>query len=273
MFQGFEEGELNFLPTYKFIPGTDEYDNRPDKKLRPPAWCDRVLWRVRNPARASAAQGCTAKANEVPNLLGQDLASSAATDPASALPSGMLTVAQELRSPVEVLRREVEKSDVSCVHVPPDHYVRQLSYCRGLAPRISDHKPVSATFDCGLRKLVKNKELEIFLDFLRILDKMENAGVPKLDVKGLDIDAGLVQFKVIRRFCLANLLVISVNAGSSCLDGTLAEYWFLGGSVETRAQAGLAVRVSSVDTSIPDNGNDGPRAGADSSERRGFISL
>ena len=43
-FDGFEEGPLNFPPTYKYQPGTDMYEQRPDKKLRAPAWCDRILW-------------------------------------------------------------------------------------------------------------------------------------------------------------------------------------------------------------------------------------
>ncbi|GMI09766.1 hypothetical protein TrRE_jg1166 [Triparma retinervis] len=48
VFHGFHEGRTNFLPTYKYIPGdasTGWYDRRPDKKMRCPAWCDRVLWR------------------------------------------------------------------------------------------------------------------------------------------------------------------------------------------------------------------------------------
>lgn len=40
----FEEGPLTFKPTYKYQPGTDLYEQRPDKKLRAPAWCDRILW-------------------------------------------------------------------------------------------------------------------------------------------------------------------------------------------------------------------------------------
>jgi len=46
-FRGFEEGEITFLPTYKYQPGTDEYEKRPEKKQRAPAWCDRVLWKVK----------------------------------------------------------------------------------------------------------------------------------------------------------------------------------------------------------------------------------
>lgn len=49
-FEGWEEGALNFLPTYKYQPGTDLYEQRPEKKLRAPAWCDRVLWKAQEPS-------------------------------------------------------------------------------------------------------------------------------------------------------------------------------------------------------------------------------
>uniref|UniRef100_A0AAV1UP92 Rho-GAP domain-containing protein n=1 Tax=Peronospora matthiolae TaxID=2874970 RepID=A0AAV1UP92_9STRA len=48
--KGFEEGSLTFPPTYKFQAGTSEYEKRPEKKLRAPAWCDRILWRAKNPS-------------------------------------------------------------------------------------------------------------------------------------------------------------------------------------------------------------------------------
>lgn len=50
VFQEFEEGVLNFPPTYKYQPGTDMYEQRPEKKLRAPAWCDRILWRAQVPS-------------------------------------------------------------------------------------------------------------------------------------------------------------------------------------------------------------------------------
>ena len=49
VFQGFEEGQLNFVPTYKYQPGTDVFEQRPEKKLRAPAWCDRILWMSQEP--------------------------------------------------------------------------------------------------------------------------------------------------------------------------------------------------------------------------------
>lgn len=42
VFNGWVEPKINFPPTYKFIPGTNEYDS---EKGRIPSWCDRILWR------------------------------------------------------------------------------------------------------------------------------------------------------------------------------------------------------------------------------------
>lgn len=53
VFQGFEEGTLAFPPTYKYQPGTDLYEQRPEKKIRAPAWCDRVLWYAQDPRHAN----------------------------------------------------------------------------------------------------------------------------------------------------------------------------------------------------------------------------
>ena len=45
VFVDYEEGDIDFLPTYKYQPKTTVYEQRPEKKLRAPAWCDRILWR------------------------------------------------------------------------------------------------------------------------------------------------------------------------------------------------------------------------------------
>jgi phosphatidylinositol-bisphosphatase len=57
VFRGFEEGLVTFKPTYQYIPGTDLYDRRVDKKLRCPGWCDRILWRVQLPGYISRRNG------------------------------------------------------------------------------------------------------------------------------------------------------------------------------------------------------------------------
>ena len=43
VFKGFNEGPINFAPTYKYDLFSDDYDT--SEKMRTPAWTDRVLWR------------------------------------------------------------------------------------------------------------------------------------------------------------------------------------------------------------------------------------
>lgn len=43
VFDGFQEPPINHCPTYKFNPGSNDWDS--SEKNRPPAWCDRVLYK------------------------------------------------------------------------------------------------------------------------------------------------------------------------------------------------------------------------------------
>eukprot|EP00761_Pharyngomonas_kirbyi_P006150 gb/GECH01006156.1/.p1 GENE.gb/GECH01006156.1/~~gb/GECH01006156.1/.p1 ORF type:complete len:1033 (+),score=299.96 gb/GECH01006156.1/:1-3099(+) len=42
VFENFEEGKIDFQPSYKFDPGTDDYDT--SEKQRVPSYTDRILW-------------------------------------------------------------------------------------------------------------------------------------------------------------------------------------------------------------------------------------
>uniref|UniRef100_A0A161XSI9 Inositol polyphosphate-related phosphatase domain-containing protein n=1 Tax=Daucus carota subsp. sativus TaxID=79200 RepID=A0A161XSI9_DAUCS len=48
IFEGWEEGKINFPPTYKYLTNSDEYVGQTSiskEKQRTPAWCDRILWK------------------------------------------------------------------------------------------------------------------------------------------------------------------------------------------------------------------------------------
>ena len=110
-FYGFHEAPLTFRPTYKFQAGTNLYEQRPDKKLRAPAWCDRILWR------------CS------PDI-----------DP---------------------------------------KYLRQLYYGSVDELLLSDHKPVHALFEVGVRTVLRDRRAAVDSDITRQLDTMENRSMPK----------------------------------------------------------------------------------------------
>lgn len=48
MIRGWQEGNVTFAPTYKYIPNSDLYYGciayKKDEKKRAPAWCDRIIW-------------------------------------------------------------------------------------------------------------------------------------------------------------------------------------------------------------------------------------
>ncbi|NWI00825.1 PI5PA phosphatase, partial [Tichodroma muraria] len=53
--RGFQEGPLNFPPTFKFDVGTNKYDS--SAKKRKPAWTDRILWKIKAPSKGLGTGG------------------------------------------------------------------------------------------------------------------------------------------------------------------------------------------------------------------------
>ena len=56
VFEGYEEGEIQFAPTYKYDLFSEDYDT--SEKCRIPAWTDRVLWKRRMPL-SDMRKSCT----------------------------------------------------------------------------------------------------------------------------------------------------------------------------------------------------------------------
>ncbi|KAG5346533.1 OCRL phosphatase, partial [Acromyrmex charruanus] len=118
VFQGFQEAEIDFKPTYKYDPGTDNWDS--SEKCRAPAWCDRVLW----------------------------------------------------------------KGDM----------IKSIYYKSHPELKISDHKPVSASFDSQIRIIDTAKYRKIHEEVMKKLDKLENEFLPQVMVDTTDIIFDVLRF-------------------------------------------------------------------------------
>ncbi|XP_037534372.1 inositol polyphosphate 5-phosphatase Ka [Nematolebias whitei] len=118
LLQEFEEGPLNFQPTYKFDLKSDHYDSRLyrtwfdfNSKKRKPAWTDRILWRVRPKALPSDEQD--------ENSVG----------------------------PSQVSITQQDEDEEYPLKLRQDLYTSNMEYS------ISDHKPVLGIFTLTLRKV------------------------------------------------------------------------------------------------------------------------
>lgn len=118
VFFGYTEGPIKFRPTYKYDPGTDNWDS--SEKNRAPAWCDRIFWK---------GEG-----------------------------------------------------------------IKQLVYRSHPSINISDHKPVSATFQSEIKIIDEEKYRKIYEEVIKKLDKLENELIPQVTVDQTDIDFGVVKY-------------------------------------------------------------------------------
>ncbi len=183
VFQGFEEGALTFPPTYKYQPGTDVYETRAEKKLRAPAWCDRVLW------RAASKES-----------------------------------------------------------------VRLLNYRRA-ALNPSDHKPVSASFSCSLRKVVESRERVVFQELIATLNAQAQGGassLPVVELSGLNVIFNKVVYEVVVPNFQFFPSSISCLAAKTRVRHHHPQRRLLRGPLAIRAQGGGGARVEALGVLRPD---------------------
>ena len=136
VFVGYREGPVNFRPTYKYDPGTSNWDS--SEKCRPPAWTDRILWRGET--------------------------------------------------------------------------VSQTDYRSHEKLTVSDHKPVSAVFNVGVKVIDKARRQRIKEEIMKKLDMLENDFLPQVMVDQTDIIFDEVRFmeSFFRTLAIAMILATSV---------------------------------------------------------------
>lgn len=163
-FQGFEEMQLDFAPTYKHQLFADGYamDEEENVLKRTPAWTDRVLWRQRDSPAVFAASTVPADSNtQAPVTNG---------------------VANGDKHHSEGKLRTLASNTIRA-----SAYIRHELFS-------SDHRPVSAIFDIDATKIDIDARNRIVGDVHRIFRKRQNLLRPRLLISTTVIDLGAVEF-------------------------------------------------------------------------------
>jgi phosphatidylinositol-bisphosphatase len=175
---GWREGDINFLPTYKYDVGSIGMFDSGEKK-RGPSWCDRILYRTRWDVlqywrQAKEAQEAR-KRDEDMKARGLDEAASEDSvlfdyDPdADGLAYGddYDDGEDDAKDAILVQTHEGYEDSISL-----DHYI---SHQRVLS---SDHKPLDAVFTLTYDSVIPELKARVHQDVARELDKAENEGRP-----------------------------------------------------------------------------------------------
>ena len=166
--EGWREGPITFLPTYKYDIGSVGVFDSSDKK-RAPSWCDRILYRTRRDRLAYAA-----KVREEIEAKRKDEEMSA---------SGIAEAVGEDEGMLEEYDPETDGVDDEGVDGDEGVLVTKEGFEDGLEleyyvahQRIlsSDHKPLDAVFRLTYAAVDQDLKAKVHAEVVRELDKTEN---------------------------------------------------------------------------------------------------
>ena len=183
VFQDFNEGLLMFPPSYKYIPGSPEYDRRPEKKNRCPAWCDRILWRTRVTSTSKAVSQFHEQLNRsaAPQVKGDTVSNSSGSGKGSSKDSVWVT--EEIGemgegfvplAGTDAYSRYVQTvcarkfANYSCNGLDdPESNSMQLMFYEDIRLFQSDHRPVAALFNMRIRRIDWAAREKLLIDIMR----------------------------------------------------------------------------------------------------------
>lgn len=195
-FVGFKEGNINFLPTYKYDVGTvGVWDS--SEKARVPSWCDRVLWKVKG-ADGDRVKGRIRSRTRSSSILstGEVIFETSDSDEEDLVVSRAETSIPHAPS--------IKKLPVSSFKTTSGEVrLEQLYYSSYQDITASDHKPVASLFLLSFPSVVPELRAKIHAEVAREVDKIENERRPVVtvvvdQVEGQEYEEGVVDFGQVR---------------------------------------------------------------------------
>ncbi|XP_071239418.1 type II inositol 1,4,5-trisphosphate 5-phosphatase-like isoform X1 [Salvelinus alpinus] len=169
VFVGFVEGEIGFLPTYKYDTGSDQWDT--SEKCRVPAWCDRILWRGKNVRQLHYQSHMDLKTSDHKPV------------------SSLLEIGGRASKEVGRASKEVGRASKE---------VGRVSSCSILSQCPAARRPVFTKYGNSLLeiKLVNEESYKkTFEEIVRSLDKMENECIPSVTLSTREFHFKDVKFR------------------------------------------------------------------------------
>ncbi|EGP85003.1 inositol polyphosphate 5-phosphatase [Zymoseptoria tritici IPO323] len=177
---GWREGPITFLPTYKYDPGSVGVFDSSEKK-RAPSWCDRILYRTRRDKVAWEA-----KIREEANARKKDAELHASGIAEAANDDDLLYDYDPDTDGADLADEYDEYDDVDeGVVITKEGFedeIEQEYYTAHQRVLSSDHKPLDASFMLKYDAVVPELKAKVHAEAAKELDKAENEGRPNVTV-------------------------------------------------------------------------------------------